>query len=473
MGNMKSTPNTRIAVVGSGIAGLGAAWALSNKYQVTLYERDPVLGGHARTLSAPHVAGGVPVDVGVFILHEMLYTNLFALFERLGIETCATTTGVTMWSKHGDNQWHTHFQTPMRRRLEPELNRFKLAIPKIVGNLRAHLGTTLNQYLDRNGYSDDFRNLVIAPCLASVFSTGADFMEAPVIGIALCFQPVPLLSPDAATSWRTVTHGVKSYVDAMARSIPDVRLNSAVSRITRSRDAVCVVDEHGGQEEYNQVVIATEADNALRMLADPSPEEEAMLSPIRYDRSRIVAHTDRRVMPDDERLRATFGYVVNGERAGKQSAYYVYHLNDIQPRIPSEVDVFTTVNPPDGLIDPASIFADIVWTHLVFDGAQAARTLSFHEIQGCNRTWFCGEHTASLGHEGSFVSGLAVAKAIGADYPFEHQEPARSSFYDVAAFMMRIVPEAEAGLPAGLWPPPLGRIMRQLEHEDQMADLSR
>ncbi len=466
---MKSTPHTRIAVVGAGIAGLGAAWALSSKYQVTLYERDPLLGGHARTVSAPHIAGGVAVDMGVFILHEMLYGNLFALFDRLGIETCATTVGLTMWSKEGDKQWHTQVRTPLRQRLDPELSRFKLAMPKVIGNIRAHLGTTLNQYLDKEGFSDDFRNLVIAPLLSSVFSTGADFMEAPVLGIALCFQPVPLLSPDAPTSWRTVTHGTKAYVDAMARSIPDVRLSAAVLRITRSQGGVSVIDEHGTREEYDQVVIATEADTALHMLADASPEEQAMLSAIRYDLSRCVAHTDRRIMPEDERLRATFGYVVHGERAGKKAAYYVYHLNGIQPRIPPEVDVFMTVNPPDGLIDPDCVFADVVWKHLIFDAAQALRTLSFHEIQGHNRTWFCGEHTASLGHEGSFVSGLAVAKAIGADYPFEGEEPARSYFYDVAAFQMGIVPEVEAGMPAGLWPPPLGRIMRQLVREDDQS----
>jgi uncharacterized protein len=465
MGVVTHSANGRIAVVGGGIAGLGAAWALSRKFHVTVYERDDVLGGHARTFASDRVGGGVPIDIGVFIMQEMLYPNLFELFRQLDVKTCSITTGLTLSSRDGDKYWRSSPAGAFPETLQREVDRFRLAVPGIVGNLRAHLAITLSQYLEREGYSRDFTDLVMTPVLASVFTTGADVMEAPVIGVALCFQPVPLLSLDGPTSWRTVADSTNAYVERLAASIAEVRLRSAVVRITRSHGGVTVVDEHGSREEFDQVVLAAEADNCLGMLADASPEERAILGGIRYDPARIVLHTDRRVMPADSATWTTFSYIVHRDR-GKRQPYYVYHLNKIEPRLPSDIDVFTTVNPPDGLIDEGEIIGEVSWKHVVFDAAQALRTMWFHEIQGRNRTWFCGEHTASLGHEGSFVSGLAVAKAIGADFPFEHAEPARSAFYDTAAFQMQIVSEAEAGMPAGLWPAPLGRIMRQLARED-------
>ncbi len=454
----------RVAIVGGGIAGLGAAFGLADTHEVTLFEEGPEPGGHAHTVEVVREGRTVPVDIGFLIYHEWVYPNLSALFRRLGVETQPVRGGLQLSINFQGGGWRTGQDSAFWESVRHEVDRFQLALPDIVANPREYMPLTLEQYLEREGYSEDFKYKVMAPLLSVLFVTRIGLLEMSVFMVACTFGPVSGYSLVGPTPWRTVKQGSREYVRRLVAHLGErVRAGQGVRSIRRERDGVLLTCADGTMHRFDQVVLATEAGGALRLLEDPSSDESLLLGEVAYEPATIVLHTDARVMPEERRLWAAYTYVTPEARGPFTRAYYNYYLPALQEWVGE--DLFATCNPPEGLIEPSLILRTMHWRHLVCDGVQPVRSAELYRLQGRRRTYFCGEYAGLIsGHEMAFVSGLAVAKALGGRYPFEDSAVARRSFYDLAVHHMRVVPPEEAPVeesPAW-WPPPMARVQAEV-----------
>ena len=454
----------KVAVVGGGISGMGAAYSLHRRHEVTLFEASPTLGGHAHTVEMTREGRTVPVDIGFLIYHEWVYPNLSALFRRLGVETQPVRRGLELSINFQGGHWRTGQDSAFWESVRHEVDRFQLALPEIVSNPKKYMPLTAEQYLDQEGYSEDFKHKVLAPLLSVLFVTRLGLLNMSMFMVAATFGPVSGYSLVGATPWRTVKQGSREYVRRLSACFaPSVRTGLAVRSIRRERDGVTLTSEDGQVHRFDQVVLATEAGVALKLLEDATSDEAILLGEVEYEPATSVLHTDARVMPEDRSRWAAFTYMTPEAGGPFTRSYYNYYLPALQEWVGA--DLFATCEPPEGLIDPAKVVKTMRWQHLVCDGMHPVRSAALHRIQGKRRTYFCGEYTGIIsGHEMAFTSGLAVGKALGGEFPFEDSEFARRSFYVLAVHHMRVVRPEDAPVETSpsWWPPPMARVQSEV-----------
>jgi predicted NAD/FAD-binding protein len=429
-GNLK-----KVAVIGGGVAGLGAAWPLSKRYDVTLYDRNEYLGGHACTLEYK----GELFDIGFLIHDHWGYGSLCALMQRFGLKSEVLPGHDFSYSVRFDGgMFSSLVRTEFGDRIADECFRFESAIPDIIFDPVRYSTIPLRDYLRSEGYSDDFLYKCLIPVTSILFVTRSDIANVSTFRVAFNFGPIRMASFYAKIPWRTICS--KEYVDAIVSDMPRARIRkgTAVEAVKRFPDRVEIRTADGATETFDAVVMAAHADQSLTMLSDPSPLERNLLGTIQYEPARAVVHTDPAVMPADRKAWASFNYVGIGPRLPFDQIYYTYYLPQIQPWISN--DVFATYDAPEGLIAEDRILKRLRWKHLMLSTEQALAAGEMHRIQGVNRTWFCGEYTsAGYGHDFSFNSGLAIGKALGGEYPFEGRTFARQAFYNHAYYHMKVL----------------------------------
>ncbi|PWU11183.1 MAG: hypothetical protein C5B51_03115 [Terriglobia bacterium] len=445
----------RIAIIGGGATGLAAAWCLSREHDLVLYERNAWLGGHARTVDVPCAGGSTPADMGFLVFHDWIYSNFSALLGRLGVESVPTPPQTTAVCFPG-GAWISGSTTPFWETVRAQADRFHRELPRIVADPFRYAQVSLGDYLFGGGYSEDFVYKCVCPVGGSRFVTRRGVLSLSVLEFAAGFGPAGLYSILHPTHWRTVRGGMREYVSRIAEGFLDrVRLSTGVASITRDSRGVTVDDQLGNQERFDQIVMATPADVSLKLLADATCEERLLLA-TDYQDTRVVLHTDPAVMPRDRCLWAADTYVTSETEPPYRHGWVSYYLPATQPWITE--DIFVTVSPPDGLIDPSRIVEERRWRHLVADSMQLLRAMELYRIQGQRATWFCGEYAGMYGgHESSVATGLAVANALGAAYPFADDAAASRVFYDTAVTHMRIVRGPAPAADAAWWPPVLAQ----------------
>ena len=457
-----------IGIIGGGAAGLAAAWQLSKRYDVTLYERNDWLGGHTRTVDVPTPKGSIPVDMAFVMYQEWVYTNFSALLDAIGVESVATPLQTISVNFPG-GAWISGRSTPFWKTIETDANRFQSALPRIIADPARYARMSLGDYLFGDSYSSDFVYKCVCPIGGSRFVTRRGVLSLSVLEFAAGFGPAPLFSVVHPTPWRTVRNGMREYIRRLAEGFQDrIRLSTPVISIARNSRGVLVRDAQGRQEKFDHVILATPADAALKLMEDPTPEERLLLA-TDYQDARVILHRDASAMPKDRSLWAAETYVTTETTPPYQHGWSNYYLPATQPWV--EEDVFVTISPPEGLIDPAKIIEERHWRHLVADSLQLLRAMELHRIQGTRHTWFCGEYAGMYGgHESSVVTGLAVARALGAPYPFEDDAAARRVFYDTAVTHMRLLGDRPPEAAATWWPPVLAQtnaaVMRNIAREE-------
>ncbi|WP_395645851.1 NAD(P)/FAD-dependent oxidoreductase [Terricaulis sp.] len=403
-----------IAVIGSGIAGMSAAWLLSQKHRVTLYERNERLGGHSNTVVAATRAGPVPVDTGFIVYNDVTYPNLVALFQHLGVATKASdmsfgvslrggaisysSVGVDAFLAGGRNAFDPRFWSMAR-----DLLRFYRDAPRDIHRADMSLG----DYLAKNGYGAAFQNDHILPQAAAIWSASIDdIADYPVRAFVRFFENHGLLKLKNRPEWRTVEGGSRAYVEKLTAGLTDIRLGAGAVSIQRKGLGAWVRDANGRVDVYDHVVIAAHADHALTMLDDASPDERALLGAFRYTTNRAVLHTDAALMPHRRAQWASWNYV--GENGGCVVSYWMNRLQ----RLPCTNDIFLTLNPQT---EPQkdSVIYETTYEHPLFDGAAMAAQQDLWRLQGVRNTWFCGAHFGAGFHEDGLQSGLAVAEQLG------------------------------------------------------------
>ena len=419
--NIMQDRRLNIAVIGTGIAGMSAAWLLNRGHRITVYERNARVGGHSNTVDALTERSITPVDTGFIVYNELNYPNLTALFDHLGVRTkesdmsfAASLNGGAMEYSGTDLNGllgqRLNLVRPRFWRMIADLLRFYREAPSFLEEPGCE-ELSLGDYLRRGNYSESFATDHLLPMGAAVWSTTArEMRDYPAAAFIRFFQHHGLLLLKDRPQWRTVDGGSRQYVKRLTESYRH-RIRFGGARSVRRLGSKVVVDDHQGNSEiYDHVVIATHADEAYRLLADPDPLEKRLLGGWRYTNNRAVLHSDTSLMPRRRRVWSSWNFIGGqGEHSGDLCV--TYWMNRLQSLDPSD-PLFVTLNPVQEPA-PGRIIREFDYTHPYFDRAALAAQKELWSLQGHRGTWYCGSYFGYGFHEDALQSGLAVAEQLG------------------------------------------------------------
>ena len=415
----------RVAIVGTGIAGLGAACRLAPHAEITLFEKGAWIGGHSHTVDVAWGPHTIPVDTGFIVYNEKNYPNLTGLFAELGVPTKGSDMSFAVsldngWLEYGTERFNAIFGQ-RRNVLRPRFLGLLLDILRFFrtapGVLDAAQGTepTLGAWLERSGFGRAFIEDHLLPMAAAIWSCPtAVMLDFPLISFLRFFHNHGLLSYDARPAWRTVDGGSREYVQRLIRPFADrIRTETPVRAIRRS-GAGAIVTTDAGSEAFDQVVIATHGDQALRLLADAGADERRILGAFRTQQNVGYLHSDTGLMPRRRRVWASWNYLGDRGHVGERRVFVTYWMNRLQ-RLDTSLPIFLTLN-PTRLPHEGMIHRELAYEHPVFDRAALAAQVDLAHLQGIRRTWFCGSYCGHGFHEDALASGLAAADGVLASF---------------------------------------------------------
>ncbi len=408
----------RVAVIGTGISGLSAAWLLSKQYEVVVYEKAARLGGHSNTVDVHLGDRSIPVDTGFIVYNEPSYPNLTAMLNHLGVATedSCMSFGVSIDDGRIEYSGQTLSSVFARRSsaASPAFWKMLTDIPRFHKDAKDVLRAgfceqaSLGDFVGQMKYGRGFCEHFLKPMAAAIWSTPQmNVFDYPALSFLQFFENHGLLQVLNLPEWKTVSGGSRQYVRAMENSLAgNIRLSSGVARIERALSGVVVTDVNGGVDQFDDVVIATHADAANAMLSDPSREERAVLSAFSYQSNHAVLHLDESQMPGRRRAWSSWNYI--GDDEGGSVTYWMNRLQNL----PCKENIFVTLNPAASIREDA-VVAKFDYDHPMFDAKTAAAQKDIWRIQGRGGVWYAGAHLGHGFHEDGLQSGLAVAEAIG------------------------------------------------------------
>ncbi len=422
----------RIAVIGGGIAGLGAAWMLSARYEVTLFEAADYVGGHTRTIDAELGDGTYPVDTGFMVFNAHNYPHLWALFRHLGIRAQSSDMSFACADRddgleyNGDSLGGLFAQR--RNLLRPAFLRMILDILRFNRRAKRDLATgldpglSLGAYLASRGYGTAFRRHYLLPMAAAIWSCTPRSLQAfPAQRFLAFFHNHGLLDLMDRPQWHTVHGGARSYVQCMLPALSQVHTSTPVHRVQRlAQSGVRLYGEEGELGTFDEVVLAAHADDSLAMLERPAEAEAAVLSACRFQDNEALLHTDPAGMPHLRRVWASWNHISAAQEDSEQPVSVTYWLNRLQ-QVSSRDDVFVSLNPVDA-IDPAHTLQRLTFSHPILDDAASRAQERLPAIQGQDRLWICGAWTGYGFHEDGLRSAIEVARRLGCPPPWEGAE---------------------------------------------------
>ena len=429
----------RIAIVGAGISGLGAAWGLSHhpdKFVFRIFEARGEIGGNAVTADMPQDDGSsVPFDISVTALIPSVYQHVLLLMQRFGIDLLETRFSYSV--KYGDGIYAHDFDSGLGHELASDIAKFQRLLRRLhhFGRLtrsRSRLLNALNPYnyismgrvLKLGRFSDDFKYKILKPMFVNfLMATNVFDMPASLFARYLEFFDI-----ESATIMHTWDQGTRRIYENLSAEFRDnIYLNRPVRKVYRHDTGVIIEDENGVREEFDDVILACNANQSLALLHNPTRLERYILSRVRYDSSLhgdAIVHSDSSVLPENDMrpLTTRSNYIEQyGENPDNYQITYIMHNQ--QPWVNSSDKPCLVTYNAIGPIDEGKIVRTLTFQHVVHDVRHIAVLVPlFRFIQGRRRTWHCGAHTLVNSQETCFVTGLAAARQLGADYPFDDEE---------------------------------------------------
>ena len=412
----------KIAIVGSGIAGLGAAWLLSRHHEVVLFESQDRLGGHTHTHRVSQQGREYSVDTGFIVFNPENYPLLTRMFDELGVASQPTTMGFSVHDGASGLEYNAtnlnamfcqrrNLLSPRFLRMVSEILRFYRECPAlldVVGD-----GPTLGDYLSSRSYSELFVRDHLVPMACALWSSPSRrILDFPAKYLVRFMANHRMLQVQGRPGWRVVGGGSSTYISALQSSWQAaVRLGTAVRAIRREADAV-VLSTSAGDEHFDQVVLACHADDSLAMLSDPSADEASILGAMRFQDNDTVLHTDARMLPRRRAAWAAWNAYVPAEPEAHCTVSYCMNL--LQSSDSPDPFIVTLNRSHD--IDPAKILARMNYRHPVYDHASVAAQGRRGDINGVRRTWFAGAYWGFGFHEDGLRSGVDVARELGVSW---------------------------------------------------------
>ncbi|MEW1828333.1 FAD-dependent oxidoreductase [Streptomyces sp. NPDC088196] len=414
----------RTAVIGSGVAGLTAAYILGRAGHVTLYEADDRLGGHAHTheLTSAHDGRVHRVDSGFIVHNRRTYPRLLRLFDELGVPTQESEMSMSVRCE-GCGLEYAGARGPAglfaqpRNLLRPRYLRLLAEVPlfhRAARRLLARGGEealTLGEFLDREGYSAYFRAHFVTPMVSAVWSCDAETAQRyPAAYLFRFLEHHGMLSVSGSPVWRTVTGGSGTYVDRIAKHIGEIRTSTPVRSVRRHADRADITTEDGTTESYDAVVIAVHPDQALRLLAEPTSLERELLGAFPYSRNTTLLHTDTRLLPRAPGARASWNHLMPSCTADSGQVQVSYDMNRLQRLDATETFVVTLGG--EDRVDPGRVLARMVYEHPVYTPESVAAQQRLPELAG-DVCVFAGAYHGWGFHEDGCRSGVEAAAALG------------------------------------------------------------
>ncbi len=423
--------STRVAVIGSGISGLSAAWLLSRNFQVTLFEAGDYLGGHTNTVDVTMDGITAPVDTGFLVFNDRTYPNLVELFAVLGVQTAGSEMSFSVrvddehleWAGNSLASVFAQRRNLVRREfwsMLKDILRFNRESRGLVAtNLSDEI--SLGGFLDRGGYGRAFRDWYLLPMSGAIWSCPTkQMLEYPAETFFRFCHNHGLLQLTGRPAWKTVVGGGREYVRRLAASIYDIRLACPVEFVERRSDGVRVGLGDGRTENFSQVVFACHSDQTLALLADAADAEKRVLSRFSYQPNHAVLHTDASLLPKNRDAWAAWNYVAGAGEPDARPVSVSYLINKLQP-LPFAAPVIVTLNPIRAPhVD--TVIKAFNYAHPIFDREAIAAQRELPAIQGRRHTWYCGAWAGYGFHEDGLKSALTVANALGVQAPWQSRK---------------------------------------------------
>jgi uncharacterized protein len=420
MAQHRGSSKAKIAVIGGGVAGIVAAHLLQKTHQVTLFEQGDYLGGHTHTIAIPEGPdAGTMVDTGFIVFNEATYPYFIGFLEELGVPSRLTEMSFGFHCLknnfvYAGNNLNGLF-AQRTNLLKPHFYRFLLEIGRFCRQAKVDVGSpedlgTLEEYVRQHRFQPFMVDNYLRPMAAAIWSTPtAEVTAFPARSFLLFFKNHGLLDLWNRPAWRTVAGGSSSYVKAFTAAFTGtLQLNSEVRRITRMENCVEVQFADQQHETFDQVVLATHADQSMRLLGDPTPEETRLLSPWQYEKNHTVLHTDQSVLPPMRRAWACWNFRREVASSAIQPAYVTYAMNLLQG-LTTNKQYLVTLNRPNAYPEK-HVVAQMNYHHPSYTNASMATQAGLSTLNGVRNTWFCGSYFGYGFHEDAVRSSYqAVA----------------------------------------------------------------
>lgn len=412
----------KIAIIGSGISGLTAAYLLNRKHDIEVFEKDSRLGGHTATIDIELEGKRYAIDTGFIVYNDWTYPNFIKLLDQLGVERQETAMGFSVSCQKTGLEYsggspnalfaqRKNLLSPSFWRMLRDIVRFNKEAERDLHEKTIDAEMTLGEYLSQNNYSDAFSQYYLIPMGAAIWSASLAAMKAfPVQFFVRFFYNHGLLNIFNRPQWRVIKGGSRSYIDPLVNTYRDkISLGVDIVSVKREQSGVRILLQDGSSKTFDHVVFACHSDQALKLLEDPSDEEQSILGNIQYQENQVVLHYDDTILPKRRSTWSSWNYRLDGTE--ESLPVLTYNMNILQGL--EDQKVFCVTLNEDTHIDPQKILGRFQYAHPQFSKAATLAQARWSEINGVNNSWFCGAYWANGFHEDGVVSALRVAEQFG------------------------------------------------------------
>jgi predicted NAD/FAD-binding protein len=422
-GEMKKT----VAVIGTGIAGMSAAYFLKDRYDITFFEKNNYAGGHTNTLTINENGKDIYVDSAFMVYNEITYPNLTKLFQELDVKTKSTDMSFSVQFKPegleycgtGLNGLFSQRKNLLSRafwKMLLDMNRFNKESLEVL-ETNQYESYSISRYVKEKGYGSDFLVKFLIPMGSAVWSNPPGLVsEFPIVTLVRFFKNHGFLGLRGHYQWRTVVEGSQRYRDRiLSHFTGKILTDTAVEKIRRAAGAVLVHDQHGREHSFDKIILASHADESLRMLEDPTEQEKNLLGNFSYHRNKATLHTDSSVMPKTKQAWSSWNYSLKVNPHNKFMPTTIYYMNNLQ-QVSDKKDYFISIN-DSGDVDPKKILWEGEYDHPVYNVQAIHAQKNLSELNKNGQIYYCGAYFRYGFHEDALTSGIETVKAITGEYP--------------------------------------------------------